>query len=69
MVVHVASYLPLLLHFTATITIPESKLMIPNITKPQATPPTIAAILDLLSEGTNFKGVHACVCLHNHDCN
>ena len=65
MFVYVASYLPRLLNFTATITIPESKLKIPNTTKPPATPPTIAATLDLLSEGT--KSV--CVCVHNHDCN
>ena len=49
-------YLPRLLNFTATTCImPESKLKIPNTTKPPATPPAIAAMLDWLSEGT--KGV------------
>ena len=42
--VYAASYLPCLLNFTATIIMPESKLMIPNATKPPATPPTIAAM-------------------------
>ena len=52
--VYVANYLPCLLNFKPTI-MPEIKPKIPNTTKPAATPPAIAAMLDLLSEGT--KGV------------
>ena len=58
--VYVASYLPCLLNFTATV-MPRIKLKIPNTTKPPATPPNIAAVLDLLSKGT--KGVCVCVCV------
>ena len=46
---------------------PESKVKIPNTTKPPATPPTIAAMLDLLSNGT--KGVVCEWCVLNNDCN
>ena len=55
MFVYVANYLPRLLSFMPTIIMPEIKLKIPNTTKPPATPPTTAAMLDRLSKGT--KGV------------
>jgi hypothetical protein len=35
--------------------------IIPNATKPPTTPPTIVAMLELLSKGT--KGVCVCVCM------
>ena len=56
--VYVANYLPCLLNFMPTI-MPEIKLKIPNITKPPATPPTIAAILasDRLSNCKGTRGV------------
>ena len=37
--------------------------MIPNATKPPTTPPTIAAMLDLLSKGAKEVCVCMCVCV------
>ena len=54
--VYVDNYLPCLLNFMPTI-MPEIKLKIPNITKPPATPPATAAMLDRFSNCKGTRGV------------